>query len=84
VIVRSEVGDNINFLRIILPMPREHHTLFTYIILNHPTVQISMARCLAFVKEVMSHFYIFSDWMLVMKGFSQLIENVCEKVEQLF
>ena len=36
-------------------------------------------RCLAVVEELISHFFS-SDWMLVMEGFSHLIENVCGRV----
>ena len=41
-----------------------------------------MARCPTVIKELRSHFFS-SDWMLVIKGFSHLIENVCSRVEQL-
>jgi len=41
-----------------------------------------MARCRTVVEELISHFFS-SDWMLVMEGVSHLIENVCDRVEQL-
>ena len=40
------------------------------------------ARCLAVVEELISHFFS-SDWMMVMKGFSHLIENICGRDEPL-
>ena len=40
-----------------------------------------MARYPAVVEKLISHFFS-SDWMLVMEGFSYLIENVCGRVEQ--
>ena len=40
------------------------------------------ARCPAVVEELVGHFFS-SDWMLVMEGFSHLIENVSGRVEQL-
>ena len=39
------------------------------------------AYCHAIVKELINHF-LSSDLMLVMEGFSHLIENICDKVEQ--
>ena len=40
------------------------------------------ACCPTVVEELISHFFP-SDWMMVMEGFSHLIEKICGRVEPL-
>ena len=59
------------------------HKLCSHIILSHPMIRLCVQKIRWLVVEELISHYFFSGWMLVMKGFSYLIENVCGKVEQL-
>ena len=42
-----------------------------------------MVHCSTVVEELISHCFFPQIWMLVIEGFSHLIENICGRVEQL-
>ena len=58
------------------------HKLCSHIILSHPMIRLCVQKIRWLVVEELISHYFSSGWMLVMKGFSYLIENVCGKVEQ--